>query len=140
MIFRRSSHSIKRLLVVEDEPLVAFDNEYFLEQEGYEVIATVDNATEALAILASDVVEAVLLDVNLAGARSGVVVAQDAHDRGIPVIFLTGAIPANASSIAVAALAKPYGQRDLAAALKAVDAIVAGREPGVVPAAVQLFA
>ena len=83
--------------------------------------------------------EAVLLDVNLAGARSGVVVAQDAHDRGIPVIFLTGAVPANASSFAVAALAKPYGQRDLAAALKAVDAIVAGREPGAVPASVQLF-
>lgn len=139
MLFKRSPAAIQRLLVVEDEPLVAFDNEHFLISEGYEVVATVDNAADALAILEQQDVEAVLLDVNLAGERSGVDVARAAHQRGIAVLFVSGSIPDDAGNLAVAALSKPYGQRDLAAALKAVDAIVAGREPSSVPASVQLF-
>ena len=30
MLFRKDKRTISRLLVVEDEPLIAFDNEYFL--------------------------------------------------------------------------------------------------------------
>lgn len=144
MIFKRARPAIKRLLVVEDEPLVAFDNEYFLVSEGYEVVATVDNAADAIAVIkgasVDEPVEAVLLDVNLAGEQSGVDVARAARDAGIAVLFLSGSIPAEASDLAVAALEKPYGQRDLAAALKAVDAIVAGRKPSSVPASVTLYA
>ena len=42
MIFGRKRRVITRLLVVEDEPLVAFDTEHLLTEEGYEVVATVD--------------------------------------------------------------------------------------------------
>lgn len=143
MIFKRTRPAIKRLLVVEDEPLVAFDNEYFLESEGYEVVATVDNAADALAALDAQPpgqeIEAVLLDVNLSGAQSGVDVARAARARGIAVLFLSGSVPAEAGDLAVAALTKPYGQRDLSAALKAIDAIVSGRQPDGVPASVRLF-
>lgn len=143
MLFKRRHRAITRLLVVEDEPLVAFDNEYFLTSAGYEVVATVDNAADALAILAApsdgEPVEAVLLDVHLAGAQSGLDVARAARDRGIPVLILSGSIPDGVSDLAAAAVAKPYGQRDLAAALKAVDAIAAGRTPSGVPDSVRLF-
>jgi two-component system, response regulator PdtaR len=140
MLLRHSTRAIRRLLVVEDEPLVAFDNEYFLVQEGYEVVATVDNVTDALVMLGRESIDAVLLDVNLAGERSGVDVAMAARDASIPVLFLTGSLPAGADELAMAALAKPYGHRDLSAALKAMDAMVAGRAPGKVPDAVRLFA
>jgi two-component system, response regulator PdtaR len=140
MLLRRPARTIRRLLVVEDEPLVAFDNEYFLVQDGYAVVATVDNVTEALALLDPDKIDAVLLDVNLAGERSGVEVARAARAVGVPVLFLTGSLPEGAADLAMAALAKPYGHRDLSAALKAMDAMVAGRAPGKVPEAVRLFA
>ncbi len=136
---KRKATVIKRLLVVEDEPLVAFDNEYFLVGEGYVVVATVDNAAEALAVLRAQIIDAVLLDVQLAGDLTGIDVAHAARERGIAVLFLSGSIPENAADLAIAALPKPYGQRDLAAALRAVDAIVAGRQPAGVPASVQLF-
>jgi DNA-binding response OmpR family regulator len=158
MLFKRPRTGIKRLLVVEDEPLVAFDNEYFLTTEGYEVVATVDNAAEALALLAThngtgagagargpggrngwQSIDAVLLDINLADGQSGIDVARAAQALGVAVLFLAGSIPEGAADVAIAALAKPYGQRDLAAALKAVDSIVAGRSPGGVPSSVRLF-
>jgi two-component system, response regulator PdtaR len=143
MLLTRAHPAIKRLLVVEDEPLVAFDNEHFLMTEGYEVVATVDNAADALTALTAHrgkrAIDAVLLDVNLADGQSGFDVARAARDLGVAVLFLTGSIPENAADLALAALAKPYGQRDLAAALKALDAMLAGEEPQGVPTTVQLF-
>jgi two-component system, response regulator PdtaR len=140
MLFRRSTRAIRRLLVVEDEPLLAFDNEYHLEQAGYEVVATVDNVGDALGVLENRLVDAILLDVNLAGERSGVEVARAAHERQVPVLFLAGSVPDEAQQFAIAALSKPYGQRDLVAAVGAMDAIIAGRTPVHLPGSVRLFA
>ena len=140
MLQRRPPRLIRRLLVVEDEPLVAFDNEYFLEQEGYDVVATVDTVDAALDLLGRESVDAVLLDVNLAGDRSGVEVAVAARASEIPVLFLSGSIPPDAAELAMAALTKPYAHRELAAALKVMDAIVAGRPPEKWPDSMRLFA
>jgi two-component system, response regulator PdtaR len=140
MLFRRSPRTIKRLLVVEDEPLVAFDTEYFLEQEGYAVVATVDNAEDAVGYLSRDRVDAVLLDVHLSGENSGIEVARTARERNVPVLFLTGNIPADAGSLAMAAVAKPYGHRDLMAALKVMEALIAGRKLPPFPGSVHVFA
>ena len=46
MLFERQSHTLRRLLIVEDEPLVAFDNEHVLTDAGYQVVATVDGVAE----------------------------------------------------------------------------------------------
>lgn len=43
MLFGRRERRINRIMVVEDEPLVAFDNESMLQDAGYVVVATVDN-------------------------------------------------------------------------------------------------
>ena len=43
MLFGKRERHIRRILVVEDEPLVAFDNEYQLSDMGFEVVGTVDN-------------------------------------------------------------------------------------------------
>ena len=52
MIFGRKKRSIVRLLVVEDEPLVAFDTEHLLTEQDYEIVATVDRVSDAVAVLA----------------------------------------------------------------------------------------
>ena len=46
----------------------------------------------------------------------------------------------DAADLAIAAISKPYQQRDLGAALAAIDALNAGRAPDKLPGAVQLFA
>src|SRR3546814_17058560 len=65
MLFARKSRRIKRLLIVEDEPLVAFDTERYLADEGFGIAATVDTVAEAIALLGSGEVDLVLVVVTL---------------------------------------------------------------------------
>ncbi|NCP10594.1 MAG: response regulator [Sphingomonadales bacterium] len=139
MIFSRRKPLIRRLLIVEDEPLVAFDNEHFLTAAGYEVLATVDNAEDAIAALSGET-DLVVLDLNIAGEGSGIDVAKAARDKGIPVVFVTGACPHHAKGYALGCLAKPYRDKDLIATIKALDRVIAGEEPGKLPDALTLFA
>ncbi len=138
-LFRRNRRAIKRILIVEDEPLVAFDNEHQLGMAGYEVVATVDRGEDALGFLLPDLIDAVVLDVGLAGDISGIAVAVAAAEQGIPVLFVTGQCPGEAKPYAYACLGKPYSPAALVAALAAVDALVQGREPADIPPGLALF-
>ncbi len=64
----------------------------------------------------------------------------NAHARQLPVLFVTGACPADARSLAVGCLAKPFAPRDLLAAIAVVDAVLAGRAPPRKPRGMKLFA
>jgi CheY-like chemotaxis protein len=139
MLFGKKKRGIERLLIVEDEPLVAFDTEHFLGGEGFEIVATVDSVADALAAIeAGEGIEMVLVDVDLADG-SGVEVARAAHGRGIPVLFVTGNCPGEARRLAVGCLAKPYPQRDLLLAISAIDAVQAGEAPKRLPGSFSLF-
>ncbi|MEH3108334.1 MAG: response regulator [Sphingomonas fennica] len=140
MIFGKRKRVINRLLIVEDEPLVAFDNEHFLRDAGFEVAATVDTVGDAVARLAAEPVDLVLADVRLSDGGTGIDVARAARDKGTPVLFVTGACPAEAQALAIGCLAKPYSQRDLLAAIEAVEARVEGKEPKRLPRGLTLFA
>ncbi len=139
MLFGKKRRWIQRVLVVEDEPLVAFDTEHFLGSEGFEIVATVDSVAEALRVIdGEEVIDLVLVDVNLADG-SGVAVAQAAQARGVKVLFVTGDCPREARAFAVGCLAKPYPQRDLLAAITAVEAVLEGRPPRKLPGSFSLF-
>ena len=139
MLFGKKERRISRVLVVEDEPLVAFDTEHFLSGEGYEIVGTLDTVADARAALdALDDVHLVLVDVNLSDG-SGVEVARMAHARGIKVIFVTGNCPGEARTLAVGCLSKPYPQRDLLAAIAAVEMVLDGKPPKRLPASFSLF-
>lgn len=137
MLFGKPKRTLTRLLIVEDEPLVAFDNEYVLADENYVVVATVDRVADAMAKLDDDV-HLVLVDMNLADG-SGVDVARAAKTRDIPVLFVTGQSPDGAEDYAVGCLMKPYPQRALLKAIAAVDQIVQGQPPKKLPAGLKLF-
>lgn len=124
MLFASRPSCFKRLLIIEDDPLVAFDNERTLQHAGYTVVATVDSGEEAVAVLASDEVDALVLDLALAGHMTGREVARLARDRGIAVLLVTGNCPQDAADIALACLAKPHGASALVAALRAVETMV----------------
>ncbi|MDV3456434.1 response regulator [Sphingomonas sp. HF-S4] len=140
MLFVKKKRLIERVLLVEDEPLVAFDTEHFLGSEGYEIVATVDSVADALSAIQADAaIDLVLVDVGLSDG-SGVEVAGAAHARGVQVLFVTGNCPGEARRLAAGCLAKPYPQRDLLAAIQAIEAVMAGRKPRKLPGSFSLFA
>ncbi|THD36985.1 MAG: response regulator [Sphingomonas sp.] len=140
MVFGRKKRVISRLLVVEDEPLVAFDNEHSLTEEGFEVVATVDRVADAIAVLEANAdIDLVLVDVNLTDG-SGIDIARHAHARGVAVIFCTGDCPEGGRAFARGCLAKPYRPADLIAAIAAVDGQLQGRpRPRRLPRGFSLF-
>lgn len=133
---RRIIHSV---LVVEDEPLVAFDNEHVLEQAGYRVAATVEDYDHAVRVIEEDAVDLIIADVALHGKRNGIDVARHAAVRGLPVLFVTGSCPVEGPELAVGCLAKPYVPRDLLAAIMVVEALLQGSEPPRLPPGLSLF-
>jgi len=140
MVFGRRKRVITRLLIVEDEPLIAFDNEHALTEEGFHVVATVDRIADALAVLDADAdVHLVLADVSLPDG-SGIELAREAHARGLAVIFCTGDCPDGGRAFARGCLAKPYSPADLLEAIAAVDGQLQGRaRPRRLPRGFSLF-
>lgn len=135
----KKQRRIERLLIVEDEPLVAFDNEHFLSNEGFEIIGTVDTVADAMRLLGEEEeIDLLLVDVALTDG-SGIHVAQAAHARGVSVLFVTGNCPGEARDFAAGCLAKPYPQRDLLAAINAVEAVIEGKRPRKLPGGLSLF-
>ena len=135
----QSRPAINRILVVEDEALVAFDNENFLVHAGYTVVGTVDSYEAAVALIKTEDVDLVVADINLSGDRNGIEVADVARAREIPVLFVTGSCPVNAQDVAVGCLGKPYSERDLLAAIKAIDALIQGKRLPRLPNGLKLF-
>ena len=123
MLFASRPSCIKRLLIIEDDPLVAFDNERTLKHGGYDVVATVDSGEAAVAVIASAQIDAIVLDLGLAGDMTGREVARLARDRGIAVLLVTGQCPEDAADIALACLNKPHSASALVAALRALEAM-----------------
>jgi PAS domain S-box-containing protein len=79
-----------RLLIVEDESLVAADLEEQLTQFGYIVVGMADAATQAIDLARSLKPDLVLMDITLNGPTTGVEAAQAiVHEHNSPVIFLT---------------------------------------------------
>lgn len=134
MLFGRRKRRIARILIVEDEPLVAFDNETSLSADGYTVVATVDRCADAIAAMDAEPLDLVLTDISLAGERGGLDVARYAATKGLPVLFVSGACPPEAEALGVGHLAKPYNDRTLKAALDVLGRVLAGDEPGKLPA------
>lgn len=80
----------RRILIVEDEPLIAMMLEDFLEAGGMDVAGVSDTVESALAVTGEGGVDAAILDVNLSGGEKSWPVAQALADKGIPFLFATG--------------------------------------------------
>ncbi|GGE74029.1 response regulator [Sphingomonas prati] len=138
MLFGKRKRSIQRILIVEDEPLVAFDNEHFLRDAGFDIVATVDRVEEALRFIDTEGLHLVLADISLSDG-SGLDVARAAREHGVPLLFVTGQCPPEARDLALGVLNKPYNHRELVAAIEAVDAKMAGRTIKRPPPGLDLF-
>jgi two-component system, response regulator PdtaR len=139
MLFGKRERRIRRILVVEDEPLVAFDNEYSLSDAGYEVVGTVDNLADAAALIDKEPIDLVMTDIKLNGDGDGMDVARSAAAKGVPVLFVSGACPPEAHDLGVGCLSKPYSDKVLKAALDALDEKIQGKRVKKVPAGLSLY-
>ena len=139
MLFGKRERAIRRILIVEDEPLVAFDNEYSLADAGYEVVATVDSLAEAVRVLAEEEVDLVLSDIKLNGDGDGMDVARAAAARNVPVLFVTGNCPVEAHTLGIGCLAKPYSDKVLKTALDALDRTLQGKPVKRLPAGLRIY-
>ena len=97
-----------RILVVEDESIVAKDIQRTLEKLGYEVPATASSAESAFQKLEEVEPDLVFLDIKLKGEKDGVHIAEHIKDRyDIPVVFLTSFV--DQDTIDRAKVTEPYG-------------------------------
>jgi CheY-like chemotaxis protein len=97
-----------RILVVEDESLVALDIKMRLVQLGYEVPSTLSTGEQAIAAAGELKPDLVLMDISLKGLMRGTEAAQKIHAAfDIPIIFLTAY--ADDKTLDEAKLAEPFG-------------------------------
>jgi DNA-binding response OmpR family regulator len=79
-----------RILIVEDEPLIAMMLEDFLEMLGKQMAGTADNVADALALVEAGGIDAAILDVNLRGGEKSWPIADALAAKGVPFVLATG--------------------------------------------------
>lgn len=109
-----------RVLVVEDEPVVAMFLEEALPRLGATVAGVAGRLDAAVDLARASACDVALLDVNLRGGAKSLPVVEALDARGVPFVLATGYLP---ESLPPAlrdrpALLKPYGEPELAAALR----------------------
>lgn len=81
---------LNRILIVEDEPLIAMMLEDFLDILGRKVVGVADSVSSALPLLAAGGIDAAIVDVNLSDGEKCWPVADALAVAGIPFIVATG--------------------------------------------------
>ncbi|HZT17782.1 MAG TPA: response regulator [Dongiaceae bacterium] len=104
-----------RVLVIEDEGLVALQLQQELRDLGYRVVGPASSVETALQLIDAESIEVALLDINLRG-ESALPVAAALHRRGIPFAVVTGYGTERMDGLLgqVPCLLKPFLASDLA--------------------------
>ena len=109
----------KRVLVAEDEPILAMSVEDMLTGFGCEVVGPALSAAHATALARDELLDLALLDINM-GDQPSYAIAWLLRSKGVPFCFATGygaaGVPAELSDAPV--LTKPYTEQALARVLQ----------------------
>lgn len=116
--------SAPRILVVEDNFLVAMDQLFMVEQCGCVAVGPVGSVSEALTLIRQTALDGAVLDVNLGDCRVWPV-AELLEERGVPFILATGyeksEVPEHLRHRPI--LTKPVLQQGLDEALRLIGVI-----------------
>jgi two-component system, response regulator PdtaR len=118
-----SSPQTRRVLIAEDEALIRMDLAEMLAEEGYDVVAAVDDGEQAIARTDELRPDLVILDVKMP-RLDGIAAAQHIASRRIaPVVMLTAfsqrdLVESARDAGAMAYLVKPFGKSDLLPAIE----------------------
>jgi len=108
-----------RILIVEDNVIIADDMQSMLEEIGYEIVDNVIVYEQAVEVLKNNEVDLVLIDIILASDKTGIDLGKHIRDNyNIPFIFVTSnsdrATVENAKTVKPNGyLVKPFEQQDL---------------------------
>ena len=114
----------RRIMLVEDEKVVAADIQECVTSLGYEVVGAAATGTEALRMAVNTVPDLVLMDIKLKGVVDGIDVAGALYDQlKIPVVYLTAHADAEILERAKATapsgyVLKPFDDRTLRTAIE----------------------
>jgi CheY-like chemotaxis protein len=112
-----------RILIVEDEAIVACDLQSRLESFGYEVVGIAASGEQAVSLAADTSPDLVLMDIQLRGRCDGIQVAETLRaEHGVGIIFLSAHSTEDMLTRAkltepLAYLLKPYQERELEIAI-----------------------
>lgn len=108
-----------RILIVEDDPIIATDIKSLLRKEGFQVVGHAKNAIRAYDLLVSTNPHFIIIDIHLGTGPSGIDVAEVIHNKyNLPYIFLTSFSDPNTLSAAqeqgpYGYLVKPFQEKTL---------------------------
>ncbi len=131
-----------RILVIEDEALVAMELRFVLEDLGHEVIGTAADARSARRLVHESEVDLALVDIHLSDGPTGIDLGRElAQDLGVTVLFMTAnpGMVRNGVAGAIGVLSKPTDERAVQTAVDYALRRRAGRPVEHAPPELQLF-
>jgi DNA-binding response OmpR family regulator len=108
-----------RIMLLEDEPLIAMSTEQALEDLGYENVEVFYRLDPAVTAAEEDAFDVAILDVNVDQSRTSLDLARSLKKMGTAILFASGNSIDNdkLQAITDTVLSKPYTEDDLDAAL-----------------------
>lgn len=124
-----------RIIIVEDEALLALELESEVEAAGHTVIGVAADSASAMTLIEKESADFAFVDIHLLDGPTGVDVGRFLASKDIPYVFVSGnvkRIPPDFAG-AVGAIEKPYTVNGLQNALEYLHAMISGKDALIVP-------
>jgi len=130
-----------RVLIVEDEPLIATSILWELVDAGHEVVGPAATLAEAEFLASEGLPDLALVDINLSERGDGVLLARRLKAAGVPSIFVTGQVheARQARDAALGLVLKPFPFETLGRVVEAAAGLIAGAHSVAAPRCLELF-
>jgi DNA-binding NarL/FixJ family response regulator len=131
-----------RVLIVEDNGLLAAGLGMMLEDAGHEVVGYATTVRAAMELARLHAPELTLMDIDLGPGGSGIAAARGMKKHyGLASLFVTDdlARARQAADAALGVLAKPYDRDAVLETLRVLEAVTTKGPPGCLPAGLDLF-
>ena len=132
-----------RILIIEDEALVAMELRFVLEDLGYEVVGTAADARTARNMVRETEVDLALVDIHLSDGATGVDLGRElGQEMGVTVLFMTAnpGMVRNGVAGTIGVLSKPTDERAVQTAVDYALRRRTGQPVDYAPPGLQLFA
>jgi len=129
-----------KVMIVEDEMLLAMELESEVEMAGHEVTGLAMSRSQAQEQIGSSKPDFAFVDIHLMDGPTGVDVGRELAAAGLPYVFVSGNIKKIPQDFAGAlgAIEKPYTMNGMKNALAYVSAVIAGDASGSPPVSLVL--
>ncbi|HWQ86062.1 response regulator [Brevundimonas sp.] len=131
-----------RILVIEDEALVAMELRFVLEDLGHEVVGTAADARTARRLVEDTEVDLALVDIHLSDGPTGIELGRElGQELGVTVLFMTAnpGMVRNGVAGTIGVLSKPTDERAVQTAVDYALGRRAGRPVEYTPPELRLF-